>query len=313
MSTFNEAVLDVANDIRESAPVISIAVGVITLVASGIVAAVSTRKIDDILDEHQFELATIKDMKETGEITEKEASKQTGMRYMHTFGRMILNYAPAVTLGVIGTSLIGLGYSWEHQRLVDTKDQLAVMTATASGLAADLNAYRMRARERFGEEVDNELMYGYSKTKEEVTEVNEKGKEKKVKKEVTHIGDVGNPGYGVYAKWFNKDSCNGWENDAEMNLYYIQSVEDVLNRKLNVEGVLCVNDVYKELEMKDEFGQPLKTKAGQVMGWINDPAKIHQIVLGIHEPVNADFLNKRTTDCLICPIPEGNVWELLND
>lgn len=313
MSTFNEATLEIANDIRESAPIIGIAVGVITLVASGIVAAVSTRNIDDILDDHNDRLISIKEMKESKEITEKEASKQTGMCYMHTFGRMAINYIPAVTLGIVGTSLIGFGYSLEHQRLIDTKDQLAVMTATASGLAADFNAYRMRARERYGEEVDNELMYGYSKTKEEVTEINEKGKDKKVKKEVVHIGDVGEPGYGIYAKWFNRSSCNGWKNDAEMNLYFLQSVEDVLNKRLNVEGVLTVNDIYEEIGLKDEFDQPIKTKAGQVMGWINDPERIHQIVLGIHEPINSDFVNGTTPDCLICPIPEDNVWELLND
>lgn len=313
MCTFNEATLNVANDIRESAPIISIIVGVTTVIASGIVAAVSTRKIDDILDDHKIELSTIKKLKETKKITEKEASKQTGMCYMHTFGRMALNYAPAIGMAVLGTSLIGYGYTLEHQRLVSTRDQLAATTATLSGVVADFNAYRQRTRERFGEEVDNELMYGYSKSKEEVIEIDEKGKEKKVKKEVTHVGNVGEPGYGIYAKWYNQDSCNSWVNDPEMNLDYILQVENVLNKKLLVEGVLCVNDVYEELGMKDEFDQPLKTKAGQVMGWINDPNQLHQIVLGVHEPVNADFLNKKTPNCLICPIPEGNVWELLSD
>ena len=96
--------------------------------------------------------------------------------------------------------------------------------------------------------------------------------------------------------------------------YKTKQREDILSYLQENEGKhITVNDVYEEIGLKDELDQPIKTKAGQVMGWINDPSKVHQIVLGVHEPINADFVNGNTPDCLICPIPEDNVWELLND
>ena len=313
MCTFNEAVTDIANDIRESSPVIAIAFGVGALIASSIASAVAMKKSEDILDSHRDLILEIKEAKENKAIDEKTASKEIGKAYMRTVGKLALKFAPALALTLLGISLIGTGYSIEHGRLLDTKDQLACTTATLAATVADFKGYRERARARFGEEVDNELMYDIRRETVEETITDAKGREKTVKKEVVRTGDIGEPGYGIYAKWFNKDSCNGWVNNAEMNRYYIQDVEDVLNKRLNVEGVLTVNDVYEEIGLKDELDQPIKTKAGQVMGWINDPSKVHQIVLGVHEPINADFVNGNTPDCLICPIPEDNVWELLND
>lgn len=314
MSSFNEITASIAGSLRESSPVIGLVVGVGALISAGVVACIATRKSEEILDEHQEEIKKIKKAKEEGKIDEKTASRQVGKTYLKTTGKVAVKMLPAVGLAVLGTAAIGGGYKIEHARLLDTKEKLAITSSTLAATVADFKAYRGRARERFGPEVDNELMYDIRKEQVEETILDEKGKEKKVVHEVTTVGDVGSRGCGIYARWFNKD-CDAWVNDNYSNRYFLEEIERKLNQRLNTEGSLCVNQVYEEIGLKDpDFpDQPLKTKPGQIMGWINDPEKIHQITIGLGEPVNQDFINGKTPDCLICLEPEGCVWELFGE
>lgn len=314
MTSFNDATAAVANSIRESSPIISLVVGVGALISAGVVACIATRKSEEILDEHKEKVDSIKKAKEEGKIDEKAASRQIGKTYLSTAGKVAIKMVPAVALAILGTTSIGYGYHVEHTRLLTAKDNLATMGTVLAGMTADFNAYRSRTRDRFGEEVDNEIMYDIHKEKIEEVVVNEKGKEKKVKREVTSIGDVGTPGFEMYSRWFKKDSSKAWVNDAEMNKLFIVTVQHKLNVKLCVEGVVTVNDIYKELGLNDQYERPMKSKAGQIMGYIWDPEGTDtQISLGLEEPVNQEFVNGNTPDFLICLRPEGQVWELLED
>lgn len=313
MCTFSEATANIASSLRNNAPVIGVIFGVGTLIGSGVMACVATKKSEDILEDHKELLAEIKAAKEKGAIDEKTASKEIGRCYGRTAWKLFRKFAPAIGMAVIGSALVFSGYHSEHMRYLDTKDKLATTSAALAATFADFSAYRERTRERFGPEVDNELMYDIRKEEVEETVVDGKGKEKTKKHEENTIGNVGTPGCGVYAKWFNSESSSAWMNDSEMNLNYLLGCQQRANTELKVQGTLTINDIYDIVGLQDEFGQPLKTKAGQVMGYINDPAKINQIDFGIYEPVNADFINGKSKDCLICPMPEGNVWEMLDD
>lgn len=313
MCTLNEATMQVASEFKENAPLIGIIFGVGSLIASGVVAAVSARKVDKILDDHKDHLSDIKKAKENKTIDEKTASREVAKCYGHTAWKMFRAFAPSVTLAVVGCTSIGWGYSVEHSRLIDTREKLATTSAVLASTFSDFRGYRERTRARFGPEVDNELMYDIHKEEVEETVVDKKGNEKVVKKKETVMGPVGTPGFDIYAQWFNKDTSHAWNNNYELNKVYLMEIEDIVNDMLTVRGHLTVNDIYAEIGLKDEFDQPLRTKAGQVMGWINDPSKIRQIDFGMHEPINQDFWNGKSPNCLIIPIPEGNIWELLKD
>lgn len=313
MCTFNEATQNIADSLRENAPIIGIIFGVGTLIASGVVASIAARKVDPILDEHKEELERIKKAKEEGTIDEKSASKQVGKAYVKTAGKVALKFAPAIGMALAGSVLVFNGWHIEHERYLNEHDKFMTVSAALTATYADFAAYRERARARFGPEVDNELMYGMEKEEVEETFVDEKGKTKTKKKEVTKAENAGDLGYGVYAKWFKEGSSDAWVNDPDMNQTFVKACEKAANEKLLIEGKLVVNDIYDILGLVDENGQPIRTKAGQVMGWINDPSKVYQIEFGIFEPVNNDFVRGDSPNCLICPIPEGNIWELMED
>lgn len=313
MCTFNEATQNIADSLRENAPIIGIIFGVGTLIASGVVASMAARKVDPILDEHKEELEKIKKAKEDGTIDEKAASKQVGKTYVRTTGKIALKFAPAIGMALAGSVLVFNGWHIEHERYLDANNKYMTVSAALTATYADFMAYRDRARARFGPEVDNELMYGMEKEEVEETFVDEKGKTKTKKKEVTKADNAGKPGFGIYAKWFDEKGSDAWVNDPDMNMTFVKSCEETANNKLLCDGYLFVNDIYEILGLRDELGQPLRTQAGQLMGWINDPSKIHQIELGIHETVNNDFVRGDSPNCLICPIPEGNVWELMDE
>ena len=313
MSTFNEATLEVANTLRKDAPVIGIIFGIGTLIGSGVVAAMSARKSDKVLTAHKYEIKDIKEARKAGSIDEKTEKKEITRQYGRTAWELFKQFAPAIGMAVAGSALIWLAYKCEHTRYLEEHDKFMAASAALASTIADFNGYRERTRARFGEEVDNELLYDIQTevVEEEVTD--SKGKTKTVKKTVQNLDNAGLPGYGVYAKWFKK-GCDPWENNAEMNKYTLQCIEERANEILKRDGKLSVNDIYEMCGIKDEFDQPLKTKAGQVMGWIYNPeGSDHQIDLGIFEPVNKRFVNKEVTDCLINPMPEDNIWELLEE
>lgn len=311
MCTFSEATSNVADGLRQNAPVIGIIFGIGALIASGVAAAVASRKADDILDDHKELLEEIKEAKEEGAIEEKVASKEIARCYGQTAWKLFRRFAPAIGLAVVGSALIIAAYKCEHTRMLEEHDKYLGASAALSAALADFKGYRERVVDRFGEEIDNELLYDIKKEEVEEKITDEKGKEKTVKKEVLNAENAGKAGCGYYAKWFKKDTSAEWVNSAEMNKVTVEMAELEANQRLEIKGMLTVNDVHDILRMLDEYGQPLRTKAGQIMGWVYDPEKAHQIEFGLENPINEDASNGKSTDWLITLNPEGPVYELM--
>ena len=90
-------------------------------------------------------------------------------------------------------------------------------------------------------------------------ETDENGNTKKVKKEGLVIGDMQ---LSEYARVFD-ESCSEYDRNPEYSLFLLQSRQNVANQLLKVRGYLFLNDIYRELGMPE-------TKAGQVVGWLDD-------------------------------------------
>lgn len=313
MCTFSEATQHIADSIREDAPLIGVISGIGLLFTAGVVAAVSARKTNDILDSHSDLLEDIKESAKNEEITVKEEKKKIAKAYGQCAWKMFRQFAPALAIAGLGTFLILKGYHVEHERFLEEHDKYISASAALATEIAAFKGYRERTRARFGDQVDNELMYDIKRETVEETVVDEKGKEKKVKKEVITT-NVDNNDCSMYARWYNQENSWNWVNDSEMNEFNLEAYEREANRQLALNGKYTVNDLYNLLGFKDETGAPLRTKAGQVMGWVYDPEGTDtQIILGLDNEINADFRAHKTKNCLICVEPEGNIWELLDD
>lgn len=274
-------------EVKRKSPEILLVVGLVTGVATVVVACKQTLKAGDILDEHKEDMDKVHEAEKVAEEhpTEVEYSagdkaKDTAIVYAKTTGKMVRLYAPAIGLGAVScTSLI-------MSHVILKKRYLGVVAAYGT-IAAAFKAYRERVIEAEGPDKDREYRYGVKREEVAYTYTDEDGQEA-VGHEVTTTVDYDpfDPRPSGYSKIF--DSCNpNYEKDPESNRYFLELKQNQLNDKLRARGYLFLNEAYREL------GFP-PTKAGQYVGWIyneKNPIGDNYVDLGITVVRNARFVN----------------------
>lgn len=298
--------------IKKHSPEILTVAGSIAVVASGVMIGRATTKINPILEETKSNVEHVRVGAERGEIktmvngeiamvpySEEDAKKDLRIYYAQGAFKLAKLYTPAVAVGVSG-----LVCMWTANNLLHKRN--AALTAYAAGAFQSLKDYRGRVIDRFGKELDRELMYNIKATEIEETVVNEDGTEQVVRKTV----DAANPDYNsIYARFFD-ESCKGWTKSAEDNLRFLKMVQAWANKKLQADGYLYLNEVYKALGIPE-------TKAGHVVGWIFDevhPIGDNFVDFGIYDLYNEkarDFVNGYERVILLDFNVDGNVWEMM--
>lgn len=273
-------------------------------IAGGITAAVmackATRKVDDILDDHNETMAQISMGESSVDSDEgkKEIDKlklKTKMTLVKDLGKI---YAPPIVLGAASIGCI-LG---SHGIL--SKRNMAI--AAAYSVVQDrFNEYRDRVRNEYGDEKEKNLYFGTEQKTIETVEVDEKtGKEKKVKKKVNMLKDPND--LSQYARFFDDASPN-WVNDSEMNLAFLKAQQNYCNDLLKVRGHLFLNEVY------DILGIP-RSKAGAVVGWVISKEGDNFVDFGLYSIRNqeaADFVNGYEENILLDFNVDGVIWDLI--
>lgn len=298
--------------VKQHSPEILTVVGTIGVVASAVMVGRATTKIDPILEETRENIDRVNAGAENGEVkamvngevtmipySEKDAQKDLTIYYAQGAVKLIKLYTPAVVVGVSGLAcLLGANNIMRKRN--------AALTAAYAVAHKGLEDYRSRVIERFGKDLDRELMHNIKAQEIEETVVNEDGTEQVVKKTV----DVANPDYNSdYARFFD-EGCKGWTKSPEDNLRFLKMVQAWATKKLQTEGYLYLNDVYEAL------GIP-KTKAGHVVGWIYDeanPVGDNFVDFGIYNLYNEkarDFVNGYERVILLDFNVDGNVWKLM--
>jgi hypothetical protein len=298
--------------LKKHSPEILTVVGSIGAVTGAVMACKATTKINPILEETKKNIECVHTGAERGEIkamvngevtmvpySEKDAQKDLAIYYAQGVIKLAKLYAPAVLVGASGLMCL-----WGANNLLHKRN--AALTAAYATAHQSLDAYRGRVVERFGKDLDRELMYNIKAKEIEETVTNEDGTEQIVKKTV----EVSDPNMNsIYARFFD-ESCKGWTKSAEDNLRCLKMVQAWANRKLQSEGYLYLNDVYEAL------GIP-KTKAGHVVGWIYDeahPVGDNYVDFGIYDLYNEkarDFVNGYERVILLDFNVDGNIWELM--
>lgn len=241
--------------IKEHSPEILVISGVIGVVASAVMACVSTTKIKGVVDNSKNEIKAIHQRRSENptEYVEHDMKKDLTSVYFKTAAKFVKLYAPAVILG--GLSITGIVAS----NAILKKRAVALAAAYAT-VDKSFKDYRSRVVERFGEQTDRELKYGIqTKTVKEKAINPETGKEVTTKKEVEVTKY---DGHSDYARYFDNSSVY-YNDDLDYNLMFLKMQNQYANDKLVADGYLFLNDVY------DALGLP-KTKAGQIVGWVYD-------------------------------------------
>lgn len=298
--------------VKKHSPEILTVVGSVGVVVSAVMVGKATTKINPILEETKENVELVHAGMEKGEIkamvngevamvpySAEDAKKDLAIYYAQGAVKLAKLYAPAVMVGVSGLMCM-----WGANNMLRKRN--AALTAAYAGAFQSLKDYRGRVVERFGKELDNELMYNVKAKEVEEIEIGEDGTEHVVTKTV----DSADPNLNsIYARFFD-EYCKGWTKSPEDNLRFLKMVQAWATKKLQSQGYLYLNDVYEALGID-------KTKAGHVVGWIYDevhPVGDNYVDFGIYNLYNEkarDFVNGRERSILLDFNVDGNVWEMM--
>ena len=253
--------------LKKHAPTIMTVTGAAGTAGAIVLACKATLKLDDTLTRCQerkaeFEANTASEghseslsndeKMELAKITAKNAAEVAAL------------YLPAAGVEIASVALIFGAHGIMSKRMV-------ALSSAYSSLNALYTSYRKRVKEAYGESVDKDMLFGITEKVVTKTVTDEEGNEHEVVERVSMTENDFSP----YAKFFDH-YCRGWCDNPEDSLFFLKSVQAMENVKLHANGYLFLNDVYKDLGLEP-------TKAGQVVGWVDDSDGDGYVSFGIFE------------------------------
>jgi len=287
---------------KKHAPTIMTVLGVVGVGVGTYEACKATRKIDEVIEEHNNGVTQIQMSKSVGRdlvntdntalYTEKDANKAMTMQYVKTGGKFVKLYAPA---GIILGSSVAM-FLGSHKIMSGRNAALGAAYAT---LDTCYKNYKDRVVEKYGADAGKELELGLKKV------ASKKKDNDEVTYKVVDPKTVGNLNDG-YSKFFDEFNCPGvWDKDPKVNKNFLLTNQHYANQRLKAKGVLFLNEVYEILGYEP-------TKEGQVIGWVYDKSNENKIDFGIYDVRNEakeDFLQGRENCILLTFNVDGYVLD----
>lgn len=279
---------------QKHSPAIMLGAGIATGVLATIQACKATLKVEDILNEGEHDLNTLR------EITEKlphkypvsELPKREAALRVRTVRKVAKIYTPAAVMGLASIGLL------TGSHIVLTRRNAGLAAAYAV-LDRGFREYRDRVRSELGPEKDQEFRYGSQQR--EIVEEDEHGHEvKTVKRHNT-------PGRSIYARLFD-DGNQNWRPNPLVNRTFIQCQQSYANDKLRANGHIFLNEVYDMLGMQ-------RSPEGQVVGWVIGGRKkgdgFVEFGLESESPAMRAFMDGDESSVLLDFNVDGNIWDLI--
>lgn len=273
--------------IKVASPQLMFAGGIVAGGAGVVLACRATLKVSDVLDGYEEIKAKAEILHETKHVDQegavyddKKYARDLTVIKVKTILDLTKLYAPAAGLLLVSAGLL----TGSHVTLNRRNASLAAAYAATDEA---FKKYRARVQDQLGKDVDDEMRHGTRVVEEKVQ--TDDGKTKTVKKK--YVGD-GSP--SQYARFFD-EFCMPHQRDPELNKIFLQSQQSYFNDKLQIEGHVFLNDVYKALGIAP-------TRAGQVVGWMigkGDNYVDFGIFDNVANPQVRDFVNGREYSILL--------------
>ena len=285
--------------LKKHSPTILAVAGTVGVVTSGVMACKATTKLSTILEEHEENVEKIHDyVDEHGyseDYTEKDGKKDITIVYTQTGVKLVKLYAPAVALGTISiAAMLGSNHILRKRNVA--------LTAAYATIERSFKSYRNRVIDRFGKNLDEELLYNIKTKEVEETVVDEDGKEKTTKKtvDIVDINDIED-----YSRLFYEGNP-GWDPDPRFTMMFLKEQQRYANKLLKKRGYLFLNEVYKMLGFSI-------IPEGQYIGWIYDeenPIGDNRVDFGLLDTEDIDtirFFNGDERAVLLKFNHDGNI------
>lgn len=303
--------------LKKHSPEILIAVGVAGTVASTVMACKATTKLNDILEDCKTDAERIHKAKEDGyvavtkqdeegneykekvEYTEEDGNKDLTITYTQTGMKVAKLYAPAVIVGALSLTCIISSNNILRKRN-------AALVAAYSTLDAAFKGYRKRVADRFGNDVEYEILHDIKAREVTVKEIDENGEEQ----EITKIVEAANPDLNdQYTRFFDCGQA-GWDKDPQVTKCFLMKQQAYANDLLKLRGHLTLNDVYDMLDIP-------RIKEGYIIGWVYDevnPVGDNYVSFGLFDgtnPTTNSFINGDERTVKLTFNYDGVIYDLI--
>ena len=237
---------------KRKTPELCLIAGIVGFGVTVYSACRSMKKVDAVKESMDAEKQEIEKLTEKAEDPIAFKRRETGKLYVRTIGKYVMIFGPAIAAG--GMTLTSFLVSYHV-----LKERNLVLGAAYHALDKGFKLYRARVAERFGEEVEKELMFGLN---EQSHNEAEDKPEAIIPAYAQTVNAPVSEFCSVYARFFD-ESCAPYEKDAEQNLIFLKGKQNEFNVKLHARRYVFLNEVYRALGLPE-------TKAGQHVGWIYD-------------------------------------------
>lgn len=278
--------------IKKYSPEILTVVGTVGVVASSVLAAKATLKLEAIVDQQNFEMQDLKEVKgmttaSGNQVDEKYYLKNKTEIYVRGTVQIVKLYGPSVTLGVASLACIVSAHGIMRRRNV-------ALVAAYKAVESSFSKYRARVIGEFGEEKDRDFRSGISE---------EKVKEKSTGKTTT-VAHVDPNGVSNYARFFDQLNDN-WVKNAEYNMLFLKSQQNYANDLLHARGHVFLNDVYDMIGIE-------RSSEGSVVGWVLDKDGDNYVDFNIYNFADHQkrrFVNGDEQSILLDFNVNGVIWD----
>ena len=267
---------------KKHSPKMLLVAGTVGFVATVVAGCKATTKLEDVLAKPKEQIEKIHEIMDSEELqkqygyTQQDKVQDLTKIYIKTGWDLTKLYAPTIVLGTASL----LCFFGSHNILSKRNAGLAAAYAT---IDKGFKEYRGRVVDKFGREVDRELLTGVKVEKATKKKKGEDAEEEKTVEQPSKLYT------SSYARYFD-ESCADWKSNPEYNLMFLRMQEQHANDLLRAKRHLFLNEVY------DMLGIP-RTAAGQQVGWIYDegqPLGDNFVDFGIYDDANEkarDFVN----------------------
>lgn len=283
--------------LQKQSPHILFAAGVVGVVGTAVLASRATLQFTEVLGEHEANAGAAHDTLELARLGKNNYSEEKYEKDMRVLKARLVKdtvkvYAPPVLVGVISIACLTGAHVTLNRRL-------AGVTAAYAILDKSFEEYRSRVTERWGEQAEKEVRFGYEE-KEIAVDDPETGQ---TTVKTTRIAK----GASRYAKFFGPQTSSQWSDDPGYNLITLRSHQRYANDKLHLKGHITLNEVYDALGLE-------RTKEGFVVGWVKDSKNGDNYVdFGIFTRDNqdrfADFMTGREEGILLDFNVDGIIYD----
>lgn len=237
----------------KNSPAIALGAGIVGVVGTVVLTSRATLKVAPKMEAHKEELLELKksaakniakEIESEGEVPNNSEYRKGSYVLWSRFVRECTRaYAVPLALGVCSIGLLASGYKMQANTITG-------LTMAYEGLKVTFDKYREAVIEDQGVEADTKyIVEAHNAATEELQ---------------ARTGD--SEVYHVDSRFvFGTESSSDFNGRASMwNVNFLNDVEAAMNRKLDAQGIVFLNEVLAALGMD-------RTPAGQQLGWVKDP------------------------------------------